>query len=112
MICSRRILVCDLPQMAAESLEDKLGYHFSRRANGGGEVDNCWLDPDTGTAVVLFSEEGSEDVVVAPPPRPPPGNACVSVPQLPTRWCSRSSTASGCTTPHTQSEWRRSSADR
>lgn len=79
VICSRRILVSDLPQMEAESLEDKLGYHFSRKANGGGEVETCCLDRDTGTAVLLFSEEGSEDTVAErlwPPGSPgPPGNS-------------------------------------
>lgn len=73
VICSRRILVSNLPQMEAESLVDKLGFHFSKKVNGGGEVENCWLDEDTRTAVVLFSEEGSEDTVVEqllpPPPR-------------------------------------------
>lgn len=73
VICSRRILVSNLPQMEAESLVDKLGFHFSKKANGGGEVDNCCLDEDARTAVILFSEEGSEDVVVEQGcPLPPP----------------------------------------
>lgn len=62
MICSRRILVSELPQMEAESLVDKLGFHFSKKVNGGGEVENVSLDEDTRTAVILFSEEGGEDI--------------------------------------------------
>uniref|UniRef100_H2RJY1 Interferon-induced protein 35 n=1 Tax=Takifugu rubripes TaxID=31033 RepID=H2RJY1_TAKRU len=64
VICSRRILVSDLPQMEAESLVDKLGFHFSKKANGGGEVESCWLDKDSGTVVILFSEEGIVDALV------------------------------------------------
>ncbi|XP_056871863.1 interferon-induced protein 35 isoform X3 [Takifugu flavidus] len=64
VICSRRILVSNLPQMEAESLVDKLGFHFSKKANGGGEVENCWLDKDSGTVVILFSEEGIVDALV------------------------------------------------
>lgn len=81
VICSRRILVSDLPQMEAESLVDKLGFHFSKKVNGGGEVQSCWLDEDSGTAVIMFSEEGSEDVVeqrCSWAPLTPRGDVCVS----------------------------------
>lgn len=58
MVCSRRVLVSNLPQMDAESLNDKLGFHFSKRSNGGGEVESCQVTGDT--AVITFTEEGRE----------------------------------------------------
>lgn len=84
MICSRRILVSELPQMEAESLVDKLGFHFSKKVNGGGEVESLLLDEDTRTAVLLFSEEGGEDIAEqllgsSPPPHHR-GNVCVCPP--------------------------------
>lgn len=47
--------------MDTESLVDKLGFHFSKKANGGGDVEMCQVLEDTRTAVITFSDLGSED---------------------------------------------------
>lgn len=60
VICPRRVLVSDLPAMDPESLEDKLGFHFSKKVNGGGDVEACQVTEDTGTAVLTFTEDDSE----------------------------------------------------
>lgn len=65
VVCSRCIWVSDLPQMDVESLVDKLGFHFSKKANGGGEVQSCRLE-DSRRAVIEFAEEGREETVEAP----------------------------------------------
>lgn len=46
--------------MDPESLLDKLGFHFSRKKNGGGEVETCQMMEDTWTAVITFTEDDSE----------------------------------------------------
>lgn len=59
-ISPRCVLVSDLPQMEPESLLDKLGFYFSKKANGGGDVEACQMMEDTWTAVITFSEDDSE----------------------------------------------------
>lgn len=85
----------NLPQMDVESLEDKLGFHFSKKANGGGEVTGCHVQEDAQVAELTFAEEGGESS--APPTRGGVGAAAltsrVSVLQSPTRWCSNRSTS-------------------
>lgn len=54
-ICPRRILVSDLPSKVSEEvLKDKLELHFSKRKNGGGEVDDSDLLQDSGNVVIAF----------------------------------------------------------
>lgn len=79
VICSRRILVSDLPQMDPESLVDKLGFHFSKKANGGGDVEACQMMEDTWTAVITFTEDDSETAPsrCCPGLLPPPLTTCV-----------------------------------
>lgn len=106
VICSRRILVSDLPQMDPESLADKLGFHFSKKANGGGDVQACQMMEDTWTAVITFTEDESEwrSASAAPGLLPPAANLCPSVQQLWALWRSNSSTTSGCRTQRTESK--------
>ncbi|KAM9746564.1 interferon-induced 35 kDa protein [Menidia menidia] len=56
-VCPRRVLVSSLPRMDTETLVNKLEIHFSKRKNGGGEVDACEFLPDSGTVVVAFVED-------------------------------------------------------
>lgn len=56
-VCPRRILVSDLPQMDRETLEDKLFIHFSKRTNGGGEVESSCVLPESGHAVISFCQD-------------------------------------------------------
>uniref|UniRef100_A0A3B5MSU3 Interferon-induced protein 35 n=1 Tax=Xiphophorus couchianus TaxID=32473 RepID=A0A3B5MSU3_9TELE len=60
-ICPHRILVSNLPNMDTEMLLSKLEIHFSKSKNGGGEVDSCDFLPDSGTVVIAFVMENSED---------------------------------------------------
>uniref|UniRef100_H3CE04 Interferon-induced protein 35 n=1 Tax=Tetraodon nigroviridis TaxID=99883 RepID=H3CE04_TETNG len=57
VVSPRCVLVSDLPQMDPESLLDKLGFHFSRKVNGGGEVHSCQMMEDMWAAVVTFTED-------------------------------------------------------
>ena len=41
-------------------LLDKLEIHFSKSKYGGGEVDSCLMLPDSGTVVLTFLKENSE----------------------------------------------------
>ncbi|XP_076608624.1 interferon-induced 35 kDa protein [Chaetodon auriga] len=56
-VCPRRILISNLPRMDTETLLNKLEIHFSKRRNGGGEVDNCEMMPDSWTVVLTFVEK-------------------------------------------------------
>ncbi|XP_017274937.1 interferon-induced protein 35 [Kryptolebias marmoratus] len=56
-VCSRRILISNLPRMDTEKLLNKLEIHFSKSKHGGGEVDSCDFLPDSGTVVIAFMEE-------------------------------------------------------
>ncbi|GAA6229849.1 interferon-induced 35 kDa protein [Lates japonicus] len=56
-VCPRRILISDLPKMDTEMMLNKLEIHFSKRKNGGGEVEDCEMLPDSGTVVLTFLEE-------------------------------------------------------
>ncbi|CAG5897264.1 unnamed protein product [Menidia menidia] len=52
-VCPHRVLVSSLPRMDTETLVNKLEIHFSKRKNGGGEVDACEFLPDSGTVETL-----------------------------------------------------------
>ncbi|XP_045892248.1 interferon-induced protein 35 [Micropterus dolomieu] len=55
-VCPQRILISNLPKMDFDILLSKLEIHFSKRKNGGGEVEDCELLPDSGTVVLTFVE--------------------------------------------------------
>lgn len=56
-VCSRRILVSNLPKKVGEDrLLDKLEIHFAKRKNGGGEVDDSDMLHDSGNVVITFTE--------------------------------------------------------
>ncbi|XP_072224927.1 interferon-induced 35 kDa protein [Leuresthes tenuis] len=55
-VCSRRVLISNLPKMDMDTLVNKLEIHFSKRKNGGGEVDTCEFLSDSGTVVISFLE--------------------------------------------------------
>lgn len=59
-VCPQRILISNLPKMDFEILLNKLEIHFSKRKNGGGEVEDCELLPDSGTVVLTFVENKCE----------------------------------------------------
>lgn len=59
-VCPRRILISDLPKMDTETMLNKLEIHFSKRRNGGGEVEHCEMLPDSGTVVITFIENDSK----------------------------------------------------
>lgn len=59
-VCSRRVLISNLPKMDVEILLNKLELHFSKRRNGGGEVEACDILPDSWTVVLTFADEGGE----------------------------------------------------
>lgn len=106
VVCSRRILVSDLPQMDPESLLDKLGFHFSRKKNGGGEVETCQMMEDTWTAVITFTEDDSETALsqcCSGLLWRPAANLCPSAPQLSALWRSNSSTTFRCRGQPTES---------
>lgn len=48
--------------MDVETLLNKLEIHFSKRKNGGGEVDTCEMMLDSWTVVLTFVEKHSEPV--------------------------------------------------
>lgn len=64
-VCPHRVLVSDLPRMDTDILLDKLELHFSKRRNGGGEVDHCQMMEDSWTVAVKFMEEGGEKALGA-----------------------------------------------
>ncbi|XP_030646121.1 interferon-induced 35 kDa protein [Chanos chanos] len=54
-VCPRRILVSSLPKKESEErLLDKLEIHFSKKKNGGGEVDCVDMLHDSGNVVIAF----------------------------------------------------------
>ncbi|XP_012680090.2 interferon-induced protein 35 [Clupea harengus] len=56
-VCPRRVLVSNLPKMEAEDrILDKLEIYFSKRKNGGGEVDEADMLHDSGNVVITFTE--------------------------------------------------------
>ncbi|XP_070958374.1 interferon-induced 35 kDa protein homolog isoform X3 [Oncorhynchus clarkii lewisi] len=56
-VCSRRILVSNLPKKAGEDrLLDKLEIHFAKSKNGGGEVEESDMLHDSGNVVITFTE--------------------------------------------------------
>lgn len=56
-VCPRRVLVSNLPKMESEDrLLDKLELHFSKTRNGGGEVEEIDILPDSGNVVITFVE--------------------------------------------------------
>lgn len=59
-VCSRRILISNLPKMDLEMLLNKLEIHFSKKRNGGGEVDSCEMMADTWTVVIAFVDADGE----------------------------------------------------
>lgn len=59
-MCPHRILVSDLPSMDEETLLNKLEIHFSKRRNGGGEVESCELRRDIRTVVITFLDKDGE----------------------------------------------------
>lgn len=61
-VCPRRILVSNLPRMDEELLRNKLEIHFSKKKNGGGEVDCCEMRRDIWSVVITFLEENGESL--------------------------------------------------
>ncbi|XP_036795433.1 interferon-induced 35 kDa protein homolog [Oncorhynchus mykiss] len=56
-VCSRRILVSNLPKKVEEDrLLDKLEIHFAKSKNGGGEVEESDMLHDSGNVVITFTE--------------------------------------------------------
>ncbi|XP_063045292.1 interferon-induced protein 35 [Engraulis encrasicolus] len=54
-VCPHRILVSNLPKMDSEErLLDKLELHFSKKKNGGGEVEETDMLSDSGNVVITF----------------------------------------------------------
>ncbi|XP_016332398.1 interferon-induced 35 kDa protein isoform X2 [Sinocyclocheilus anshuiensis] len=57
-VCPRRILVSNLPKEEPEDrVLDKLDIHFSRKKNGGGEVEDRDMLHDSGTVVITFVDD-------------------------------------------------------
>lgn len=60
-VCPRRILVSNLPKEEAEErVLDKLDIHFSKKKNGGGEVEDKDMLHDSGTVVITFVDDNSK----------------------------------------------------
>lgn len=55
-VCPHRILISNLPKMDEETLLNKLEIHFSKKKNGGSEVEGCELRNDSWTVVLTFVE--------------------------------------------------------
>lgn len=64
-VCPRRILISNLPKMDIDFLLVMLEIHFSKRHNGGGEVEECHVLQDSGTVVLTFVESGGEHVLAS-----------------------------------------------
>jgi len=59
-VCPHRILVSNLPKEEPEDRTlDKLDIYFSRKKNGGGEVEDTDMLHDSGTVVITFVEDNS-----------------------------------------------------
>lgn len=61
-VCPRRILVSNLPKMEDDVIDrllDKLEIYFSKTRNGGGEVEETDMLPDSGNVVITFVENNS-----------------------------------------------------
>lgn len=57
-VCPHRILVSNLPKEEAEDrVLDKLDIHFSKKKNGGGEVEDTDMLHDSGTVVITFVDD-------------------------------------------------------
>ncbi|KAI1884125.1 hypothetical protein AGOR_G00223230 [Albula goreensis] len=57
-VCPKSILVSEVPKDEEESrLLDRLEIHFSKRRNGGGEVDDAYVLNDSGHVVITFVED-------------------------------------------------------
>ncbi|XP_034046805.1 interferon-induced 35 kDa protein [Thalassophryne amazonica] len=59
-VCSQKILISNLPQVKSENVKMllmELELHFSKRRNGGGEVDYCEMLPDSGSVVITFVDK-------------------------------------------------------
>ncbi|KAM9843464.1 interferon-induced 35 kDa protein [Aulostomus maculatus] len=56
VVCPQRVLISGLPNMD-ETLQALLELHFSKRKNGGGEVEECEYLPDAGTMVLKFLDK-------------------------------------------------------
>lgn len=59
-VCPRRILVSNLPKEEPEDRTlDKLDIYFSKKKNGGGEVEDTDMLHDSGTVVITFVDDNS-----------------------------------------------------
>ncbi|KAK2916273.1 hypothetical protein Q8A67_000647 [Cirrhinus molitorella] len=57
-VCPQRVLVSNLPKEEPEDrVLDKLELHFSKKKNGGGEVEDTDMLHDSGTVVITFVED-------------------------------------------------------
>ncbi|XP_068581911.1 interferon-induced 35 kDa protein [Cebidichthys violaceus] len=56
-VSPQHILISNLPKMETSMLLDKLEIHFSKKRNGGGEVEKCELLPDSEHVVITFVEK-------------------------------------------------------
>ncbi|KAK9534618.1 hypothetical protein VZT92_007051 [Zoarces viviparus] len=56
-VSPQHILISNLPRMDTDMLLSKLEIHFSKKRNGGGEVDKCELLPDSEHVVLTFVEK-------------------------------------------------------
>ncbi|NXV84055.1 IN35 protein, partial [Atlantisia rogersi] len=63
---SRSILVSDLPRLGIpeEALLDKLELFFSKKKNGGGEVEDRQFLDDTGQVVLIFAQDGVAELLI------------------------------------------------
>lgn len=58
-VCNFRVMVSNIPKnIPEERIIDKLEIFFSKKKNGGGEVEKCEFLPDSGHVVITFAEEG------------------------------------------------------
>ncbi|XP_030077704.1 interferon-induced 35 kDa protein isoform X2 [Microcaecilia unicolor] len=58
-LCNRRILVSNIPASErTDLLLDKLELFFSKRRNGGGEVEEREFLPDSGNVILTFLDNG------------------------------------------------------
>ncbi|XP_069093858.1 interferon-induced 35 kDa protein [Pleurodeles waltl] len=58
-VCNFRVMVSNIPEdIPQDRIIDKLEIFFSKKKNGGGEVEKCEFLPDSGQVIIIFGEEG------------------------------------------------------
>ncbi|XP_039598640.1 interferon-induced protein 35 [Polypterus senegalus] len=57
-VCERRVLISNIPQVGSdEQILDKLEIFFSKQKNGGGEVEQTEMMPDSRNVVLAFLDD-------------------------------------------------------